>query len=42
MEYFASAVQLELTATPRRQENVDTYAYSGEVVYTPNPLLGAD
>ncbi len=34
MEYFAPAVQLGLTATPRRQENADTYLYFGEPVYT--------
>ena len=33
MDSFALAVQLGLTATPRRQENVDTYAYFGESVY---------
>jgi type I restriction enzyme R subunit len=33
MEYFAPAVQLGLTATPRRKENADTYAYFGEPVY---------
>lgn len=33
MDYFASAVQLGLTATPKRQENADTYAYFGEPVY---------
>lgn len=33
MDYFAPAVQLGLTATPRRQENADTYAYFGEPVY---------
>ncbi len=33
LEYFAPAVQLGLTATPRRQENADTYAYFGEPVY---------
>jgi len=33
MEYFAPAVQLGLTATPKRQENVDTYAYFGDPVY---------
>ncbi|MFZ2913680.1 MAG: DEAD/DEAH box helicase family protein [Rectinemataceae bacterium] len=33
MEYFAPAVQLGLTATPRRKDNVDTYAYFGEPVY---------
>jgi type I restriction enzyme, R subunit len=33
MEYFAPAVQLGLTATPKRKDNVDTYAYFGEPVY---------
>jgi type I restriction enzyme R subunit len=33
MEYFAPAVQLGLTATPKRDENIDTYAYFGEPVY---------
>src|SRR6266478_4230453 len=33
MDYFAPAVQLGLTATPKRQENSDTYAYFGEPVY---------
>jgi type I restriction enzyme R subunit len=33
MDYFAPAVQLGLTATPKRQENADTYAYFGEPVY---------
>src|SRR6516164_2821639 len=33
LEYFAPAVQLGLTATPKRDENVDTYAYFGEPVY---------
>lgn len=34
LDYFAPAVQLGLTATPKRQENADTYAYFGEPVYT--------
>ena len=33
MEYFAPAVQLGLTATPKRTHNADTYAYFGEPVY---------
>lgn len=33
LEYFSSAVQLGLTATPKRKDNVDTYAYFGEPVY---------
>ncbi|HYD83604.1 MAG TPA: DEAD/DEAH box helicase family protein [Opitutus sp.] len=34
MEYFAPAVQLGLTATPRRQGNADTYRYFGEPAFT--------
>jgi len=34
LEYFAPAVQLGLTATPKRKHNADTYAYFGEPVYT--------
>ena len=34
LEYFSPAVQLGLTATPKREGNVDTYAYFGEPVYT--------
>ncbi len=33
LEYFAHAVQLGLTATPKRKDNVDTYAYFGEPVF---------
>lgn len=33
LEYFSPAVQLGLTATPKRANNVDTYAYFGEPVY---------
>ncbi|MEP7342264.1 MAG: DEAD/DEAH box helicase family protein [Acidobacteriota bacterium] len=33
LTYFAPAVQLGLTATPKRRDNVDTYAYFGEPVY---------
>ncbi len=33
LEYFSPAVQLGLTATPKRQHNADTYAYFGEPVY---------
>ena len=33
LEYFAPAVQLGLTATPKRNDNVDTYAYFGEPVF---------
>ena len=33
MEYFSPAVQLGLTATPKRDVNADTYEYFGEPVY---------
>ncbi len=33
LEYFAPAVQLGLTATPKRKDNVDTYKYFGEPVF---------
>lgn len=33
LEHFAPAVQLGLTATPKRKDNVDTYAYFGDPVY---------
>ena len=33
LDYFAPAVQLGLTATPKRTTNADTYAYFGEPVY---------
>nr|WP_281253517.1 type I restriction endonuclease subunit R [Pseudothioclava arenosa] len=34
LNHFAPAVQLGLTATPKRKHNADTYAYFGEPVYT--------
>lgn len=34
LEYFEPAVQLGLTATPKRKVNSDTYSYFGEPVYT--------
>lgn len=34
LEYFEPAVQLGLTATPKRTDNVDTYDYFGEPVFT--------
>lgn len=33
LEYFSPAVQLGLTATPKRKDNADTYAYFGKPVY---------
>lgn len=34
LEYFDSAYQLGMTATPRRKDNANTYAYFGEPVYS--------
>jgi type I restriction enzyme R subunit len=34
LDYFRPAVQLGLTATPKRVDNVDTYAYFDDPVYT--------
>jgi type I restriction enzyme R subunit len=34
LDYFAPAVQLGLTATPKRSGNADTYVYFGDPVYT--------
>ena len=33
LEYFAPALQIGLTATPKREINADTYAYFGEPAY---------
>ena len=34
LNYFSPAVHLGLTATPKRDKNVDTYRYFGDPVYT--------
>ncbi|MEK9157233.1 MAG: DEAD/DEAH box helicase family protein, partial [Patescibacteria group bacterium] len=34
LEYFAPAVQLGLTATPKRKDNSDTYRYFGDPLYS--------
>ena len=34
MEYFDSAYQLGMTATPKRKDNANTYTYFGSPVYT--------
>ena len=34
LNHFAPAVQLGLTATPKRKDNVDTYKYFGDPVYS--------
>ncbi len=33
LDYFAPAVQMGMTATPKRRDNVDTYAYFGDPVF---------
>ena len=33
LDYFKSAVQIWMTATPKRQDNIDTYWYFGDPVY---------
>jgi type I restriction enzyme, R subunit len=33
LDYFAPAVQMGMTATPKRDENVDTYRYFGDPAY---------
>jgi len=33
LQRFSSAIQLGLTATPKRQDNIDTYRYFGDPVY---------
>ncbi|PCH78091.1 MAG: restriction endonuclease subunit R [Flavobacteriaceae bacterium] len=33
LDYFSPAVQIGLTATPKRKDNVDTYKYFGDPIY---------
>ncbi|AGB05284.1 helicase, type I site-specific restriction-modification system restriction subunit [Aciduliprofundum sp. MAR08-339] len=33
LDYFSGAVHFGMTATPKRDDNIDTYAYFGEPVY---------
>ncbi len=42
LEYFGSAYQLGMTATPLREDNRDTYAYFGDPVYTYSLRQGID
>ena len=42
LTYFEPAVQLGLTATPKRKINADTYKYFGEPVYTYSLKQGID
>jgi type I restriction enzyme R subunit len=34
LNYFSNAIHLGMTATPKRDDNIDTYAYFGEPVYS--------
>ena len=34
LDYFEPAQQIGMTATPKRNDNVDTYAYFGDPIYT--------
>ena len=42
LEYFESATQIGMTATPRRTDNVDTYEYFGDPIYTYSLRQGID
>lgn len=42
LEYFSSAIQIGMTATPKRDDNVDTYAYFGNPIYTYSLKEGID
>ncbi len=42
LKHFQSAVQLGMTATPKRTENIDTYKYFGDSVFTYSLGQGID
>lgn len=42
LDYFAPAVKVGMTATPRRQDNADTYDYFGDPIYTYSLRQGID
>ena len=42
LEYFSPAVQIGMTATPKRDDNVNTYAYFGNPIYTYSLKDGID
>jgi type I restriction enzyme, R subunit len=42
LDYFDSATQIGMTATPRRTDNVDTYDYFGDPIYTYSLRQGID
>jgi len=42
LDYFTPATKLGLTATPRREDNIDTYDYFGNPLYTYSLRQGID
>ncbi len=42
LDYFESASQIGMTATPKRDDNVDTYNYFGDPIYTYSLRQGID
>jgi type I restriction enzyme R subunit len=42
LKHFNSAIQLGMTATPKRTENIDTYKYFGDAVFTYSLGQGID
>ena len=42
LDYYQPAIQLGMTATPRRQDNADTYTYFGDPIYTYSLRQGID
>ena len=42
LEHFAPAFQIGMTATPKRADNVDTYRYFGDAIYTYSLRQGID
>jgi len=42
LDYFDSATKIGMTATPKRNDNVDTYEYFGEPIYTYSLRQGID
>jgi type I restriction enzyme, R subunit len=42
LAYFNTATQIGMTATPKRSDNVDTYAYFGDPIYTYSLKTGID
>jgi type I restriction enzyme R subunit len=42
LEYFSPATQIGMTATPKRNDNIDTYEYFGDPIYTYSLRQGID